>query len=142
MVMCFAARVREKERKGLSYSKSIWGRGRFVRFHRLLYCPGKSSVQNGISHPYWVKIWDETITVKLIYAPNKNSKFFLLQAYLIKKIRNKKQNQSPTKSGKPKKKKYFVLSTVLWLRYKDCPYRLKNCLTCDRFGHKSNTLQS
>ena len=44
-----------------------------------LYCLGHFPGQNGISHPHWMKICDETITVKLIYAPNKNSKFFLLQ---------------------------------------------------------------
>ena len=27
--------------------------------HRLLYCPGKSSGQNGINHLHWVKIWGQ-----------------------------------------------------------------------------------
>ena len=79
MVICSA--VKEKDRTGLSYSKICWGRGSFAHFHRLLYRLGKSSGQNGISHPFWVKIWDETITVKSINAPNKNSKFFLLQSF-------------------------------------------------------------
>ena len=39
-----------------------------ARFRHLLCCPGKSSGQNGISHPH----------VKSINVPNKNSKFFLL----------------------------------------------------------------
>ena len=69
-------------RTDLSYSKTILGREIFTRFHRLLYWLEKSSRQNGISHPYWVKIWDKTTIVKLIYVPNKNSKFFLLQYHI------------------------------------------------------------
>ena len=69
-----------------SQSRRVWRRESVcparkrmcARFHRLLCCPGKSPGQNRISHSHWVKIWDETTTVKSINAPNQNSKFFLL----------------------------------------------------------------
>ena len=73
---------REKENQSILLERWL-RRGSFARFHRLLYCLGKSSGQNGISHPYWVKICDVTTAVKLIYAPNRNSKFFLLQAKVL-----------------------------------------------------------
>ena len=42
-----------------------------------LICPGKSSGPNGISHPHWVEIYDETNSQNNLCT--KHTKFFLLQ---------------------------------------------------------------
>ena len=44
-----------KKGVGLSCSKNMWGREDERMLHCLLYCPGKSSGQNGMNHCHWTK---------------------------------------------------------------------------------------
>ena len=68
--------------KKKKWKLEIWQSGKIARDLWLAPNRGKCSGQNGISHPHWVKICDEITTVILIYAPNKNSEFFLLHGQL------------------------------------------------------------
>ena len=69
IVLCSANKMSEEEEESRAFTN---------------FCIARESHPGWMGcHPYWVKIWDDTTTVKLIYAPNKNSKFFLLQ-YKVK----------------------------------------------------------
>ena len=48
-----------------------------ARLHRLLYCPGRSPGQNGISHSHWTKYINWNPNGKMIPVLNNNLKFFL-----------------------------------------------------------------
>ena len=81
VMVCYCCWNRQEEsvkkRVGLFCSKNMWGREDERMLHRLLYCPGKSSGQNGMNHSHWTKYINWNPNGKTIPAQNNNVKFFL-----------------------------------------------------------------
>ena len=81
VMVCYCCWNRQEEsvkkRVGLSCSKNIWGREDERMLLSLLYCPGKSSRQNGMNPSHWTKYIDWNPNGKMIPALNNNLKFFL-----------------------------------------------------------------
>ena len=80
-MVCYCCWYRQegsvKKRVGQFCSKNMWGREDERMLHRLLYCPGKSSGQNGMNHSHWMKCINWNPDGKMIPALNNNLKFFL-----------------------------------------------------------------
>ena len=75
---CDSAAMKGADRKNVRPARKVLRKRWFGGLSPFLCCPGKWSGLNRISILIGRK-YATTITVKLIYAPNKNTKFFLLQ---------------------------------------------------------------
>ena len=78
-----------KRRVGLSCLKNMWGREGKRMLHHLLYCPGKSSGQNGMNHSHWTKYINWNPNSKMILAQNNNLKLFLSATTSFKFLNSK-----------------------------------------------------
>ena len=119
--------------------KVLWKR-EFGGLSPFLFCPGKWSGLNRISHPHWVKVCDDH-NGQLFYAPNKNTKFFLLQMHKNVDFTSvfKRTTQLHYKSIFFKVHFIccvFLLIFIYWVARKFGRYFIKSPLTKNQYLHQ------